>query len=118
MLWRHQKSLPDVPAVLLYRGVLYLIRNGGILQTLDPKSGEALYQGRVREAIDSYYASPVAADGKVYLLSQKGLAAVLRADAEPETLAVNDLGEEVFATPAIADSRLYLRTASQLYCFG
>ena len=118
LLWRHDKSLPDVPAVLLYRDVLYLIRNGGILQTLDPDSGRVLYQGRVREAIDSYYASPVAADGKIYLVSEKGLAAVLRAGATPETLAVNDLGEEAYATPAIADSRIYLRTASRLYCFG
>ncbi len=118
LLWRREKSLPDVPAVLLYRDVLYLIRNGGILQTLDPAGGDVLYQGRVREAIDSYYASPVAADGKVFLVSEKGLAVVLRAGAEPEMLAVNNLGEAAYATPAIADSRIYMRTTSRLYCFG
>jgi outer membrane protein assembly factor BamB len=117
LLWRFQKSLPDVPCPLLYRGVLYLVRTGGILTTLNPKTGEILKQGRLTGALDGYYASPVGADGKVYLLSQGGKAVVLRAGGEWEILAVNDLGEDGYATPAVVDRKIYLRTRQTLYCF-
>ena len=116
--WRYDKSLPDVPGVLLYRDVLYLIRSGGILTTLDPESGEPFHVGRVRDAIDGYYASPVAGDGKVYLASEKGLVTVLEAGREPEPLGTVDFGEPIYATPAIADGRIYLRASSRLYAFA
>ncbi|MDX1981159.1 MAG: family 16 glycoside hydrolase [Bryobacteraceae bacterium] len=116
--WQYQKSLPDVPAVLVYRGVLYLIRNGGILQTLDPGTGKMLKQGRLPHALDEYYASPVAGDGKVYLISRNGNASVLEAGADWGIVATGDFGEEVFATPAIADGHILVRTATALYDFA
>ena len=118
VLWRYEKSLPDVPAVLLYRGVLYLVRNGGILQTLDPATGKLLKQGRLPQALDEYYASPVAGDGKVYFVSRNGNVSVLEAGAQWGVAASADLGEEVFATPAIADGHLWVRTAGHLYDFA
>jgi outer membrane protein assembly factor BamB len=69
-------------------------------------------------AIDKYFASPVGAGGKVYLISQDGTASVVRASGEWEVLAVNPLGDECFATPAIADGQIYIRTQSALFCFG
>lgn len=65
-----------------------------------------------------YYASPVAGDGKIYLVSEKGLVAVLPPDGSLEPLVVNDLGEACYATPALVDGRIYLRTVSTLYAFG
>ena len=119
LLWRYQKSLPDVSSVLLYRGVLYLIRNGGILQTLDPAKGTLIKQGRLSHAMDEYYASPVAGDGKVFLLSRDGKATVLEAGTADWGLAATaDFGEEIFATPAIADGHLWVRTATALYDFA
>lgn len=118
VLWRYSKSLPDVPAVLLYRNVLYLIRNGGILQTLNPKSGEVIKQGRLPKALGEYYASPVAGDGKVYFVSRNGQVTVVEAGGDWGARPSGDLEEDVFATPALADGRIYLRTATQLYCFG
>ncbi len=118
VLWRHRKSLPDVPSVLLYRDVLYLVKSGGIVTTLDPLTGEILRQGRLPDAIDDYYASPVAADGKVYMISREGKVSVIEAGRKWKVSASNELGEEVFATPAIADGRLYIRTAGALYCFA
>jgi len=115
--WLSQKNMPDVPGVLLYQGVLYLIKNGGILTTLNPEDGSMLWQGRVRDALDNYYASPVAGDGKVYLASEKGLVTVLKPGAQPEPLGTTDFGEAIFATPALADGKIYLRTRSKLYCF-
>lgn len=118
LLWRYQKSIPEVASPVLYRGVLYLVRNGGIVTTLDPASGSVLKQGRLRAAIDGFYASPVAGDGKVYMASDAGRVVVLKADGAWTVLSTNDLGEEVYATPAIADGKLFIRTASRLYCFG
>ena len=119
VLWRYQKSLPDVPGVLLYRGVLYLIRNGGILQTLDPATGNLIKQGRLPHAKDEYYASPVGGDGKIYLLSRDGKATVLEAgSADWGVAATADFGEEIFATPAIADGHIWVRTATALYDFA
>ena len=97
--------------------MLYLVRNGGIGTSLDPATGKVLKQGRLRDALEGFYASPVASDGKIYMVSDAGKAVVLRAGAEWEVLRTNDLGEDVYATPAIGAGRLYLRTASRLYCF-
>lgn len=117
LLWLTRKGMPDVPGVLVYRDTLYLIKNGGILTTLDPDTGAVLSQGRVRDAIDNYYASPVAGDGKIYLASEKGIVTVLDV-ATLEALSTSDFAEAVYATPAIGDGRIYLRTETRLYCFG
>jgi outer membrane protein assembly factor BamB len=118
VLWRYDKSLPDVPGILLYRGILYLVRNGGILQTLDPATGKALKQGRLPHGMDEYYASPVAGDGKVYVISRNGAASVLKAGAEWALASAGEFDEEVFATPAIAGGHIWVRTASALYDFA
>jgi len=116
--WRYQRPVPQVPSTLLYQGVLFMVNDSGILTSFDPATGAVLKQGRLTGAIDKYFASPVGADGKVYLVSQDGTVSVVSAKGDWEILAVNTLDDEVFATPAIADGRLYLRTRSMLYAFG
>jgi outer membrane protein assembly factor BamB len=116
--WRYQRPVPQVPSTLLYKGVLFMINDSGILLAIDPATGSVLKQGRLKGAIDKYFASPVGADGKVFLVSQDGTASVVAARAEWEILSVNPLDDEVFATPAIADGRIYIRTKGTLYCFG
>ena len=116
--WRYQKPVPQVPSTLLYKGVLYMINDSGILLSFDPATGQVIKQGRLHGAIDKYFASPVAADDKVMLIGQGGQVSVLKAGGEWEVLQVNELDDECFATPAIADGRLYIRTRSALYCFG
>src|SRR5262249_55502148 len=110
VLWRYDKSLPDVPVPLLYHDTLFLVRTGGIFTTVNPKNGEVLKQGRLMGALEGYYASPVAADDKVYAASENGKVVVLRADPQWEILAINDFGEDIYATPAIVDGKIYLRT--------
>lgn len=117
ILWRHYKSLPNVPSPLVYQNVLYLMKEGGILTALDAATGRVLKQGRLKGALDSYYSSPVAADGKIFTASQDGHVSVIKAGPDWEVLAVNDMDDEVYATPAPVDRRLYLRTRSALYCF-
>lgn len=118
LVWKYQRSVPQLPSLVVYRDVVYMLNDRGVLTTLDAATGRLLHQDRVRGLSENYYASPVAGDGKIFLASHNGVVAVLRAGGQQELLAANSLDEEIFATPAIADGRLYIRTVSALYCFG
>ena len=118
VLWRYRKSLPNTPSPLLYKGVIYMVKGGGIVTSLDAARGTVLKQARVREAVEDYWASVVAGDDKVFLVSQACAITVLSATGEWDVLATNRLDDECFATPAIADGRIYLRTLKALYSFG
>jgi outer membrane protein assembly factor BamB len=118
ILWRYQKSLPNIPSPLLDRKLIYLLREGGILTALDSKTGSVVKQGRVEGAIDPYFASPILVDGKMILASQTGKVAIVQPGADWHVLKVNDLGEEIWATPAVFEGRLIVRTVKALYCFG
>jgi outer membrane protein assembly factor BamB len=116
--WRFKKNLPYIPAPLAYKDVYYMVRDGGIITSLDPATGRLLKEGRTRDAIGEYYASPVAADDKLFLANTEGKMTVLKAGANWEVLAVNDLADEIHATPALSEGRIYVRTRGTLYCFG
>jgi len=118
VVWNFRKSYPSIPAPLIYRGVMYLMKEGGIVSSLDPASGQVLKQGRTPDALEEYYASPVAADGKIFLASGSGKVTVLKADAQWEIIATNNLDDEIWATPAIAGNNLYIRTRNALYSFS
>ncbi len=115
--WRFKRNLPYIPSPVVYDGVFYMVKDGGIVTTLDPTTGALLKQGRTEKAPGTYYASPVAAADKIFLLSEEGKLTVLKAGAQWEVLAVNDLGEESYATPAISNGRIFVRTRGSLYCF-
>ena len=117
VLWEYTRVIPYCPSPVVYGDHLYLIKNGGILTVLDIHTGKALKEGRI-EATGDYYSSPVAGDGKIYLLSQKGRLTVLAAREGWEELSHADFGEDAYATPALVDGRIFLRTANHLYCFG
>jgi outer membrane protein assembly factor BamB len=116
--WRYRKSLPNCASPLFYKGAVWMVKDGGVLTTLDPDSGAVLKQGRIPGALEQYWASPVAADDKVFMISQAGKLSVVKAQAQWEIMQVNNLDDEVFATPALGDNRLYVRTRATLYCFG
>ena len=77
--WKYQRPVPQVPSTLLYKGVLFMVNDSGILIAFDPATGDVLKQGRLKGAIDKYFASPVGADGKVWLVSQDGTVSVVSA---------------------------------------
>jgi outer membrane protein assembly factor BamB len=117
VLWEQTKRLPYVPSPLYYKGVLFLVKNGGFLSALDPKTGRIVKYDRIPGAGD-YYASPVGGDGKVYLVSQHGQLTVVSAEPQWRVLHRARFEADVFGTPAIADGKIYLRTAEHLYCLG
>ena len=116
--WKYTRPVPQVPSTLLYNHVLFMVNDSGILISFDPATGAVIKQGRLKGAIDKYFASPVGADGKVFLVSQDGTASVVDAKGDWEILSVNPLDDEVFATPAFADGTIYMRTKSALYAFA
>jgi outer membrane protein assembly factor BamB len=116
--WRLKRNLPYVPSALLYGEVFYMIKSGGIVTSVDPRTGAILKQGRSPGALGEYFASPVAGDGKIYAVNEEGKMTVLKAGAAWEVLAVNDLGDETYATPAISGKRLIVRTRGTLFAFA
>src|SRR4030095_13024679 len=102
---------------LCYEGRVFTVKDGGIFTCLDAATGRQRKTGRLTGG-SNYSDSPVAGDGKVYLLSQRGTLTVVTAANEWKVIHSAEFGEEAYATPALVDSRIYLRTSEHLYCFG
>jgi outer membrane protein assembly factor BamB len=116
--WKYQRTVPQLPSPLLYRGVLYMVNDNGIITTLNPDTGAMIKQGRLTGAPGAHFASPIAADGHIFFSSEAGAVVVVAPGGDIVPLVINDLGEEIYATPAIADGRIYVRTTAALYAFG
>ena len=117
--WKQTRGLPYVPSPLHYRGRVYLVKDGGMASSFDAKTGKVFYQQERLNAASSFYASPVAADGRIYFTSLNGKVIVVEAGGEaPKVLHQADFGERISATPALVESVIYLRTATALHAFG
>ena len=119
VLWRYHRGVPQLPSPLVYGGVYWMLADqGGLVTQLDPATGALLGKERLTHALDAYYAAPVAGDGKVYLLSQAGTLSVLAAEKGLELLHTARFEEPCYATPALEDGRIFVRTETSLYAFG
>ena len=116
VVWQELRGVPEVPSPLVYRDRVWLIKSGGLLTCLALSDGESVFQGRVGQA-GGYYASPVASGGRIYVASDYGIVTVLDASDELKVLAQNRLPDAVFATPAIVEGTLFIRTSKQLFAF-
>ena len=118
VLWKYHVGVPQLPSPLVVDDVYTMLSDqGGLVTVLDAKTGGRIAKHRLTDAIDAYFASPVAADGKVYLLSESGILTVLPDDGGGVPLHTAEFGEACYATPALEAGRIWLRTASHLYCF-
>ena len=117
-VWQFTRGLPYVPSPLFYDGRVYMIRDG-MVTSLDARTGKAYYTQERIGANGNYYASPVAADGRIYFVSQPGKLTVVKTGGDqPAILHQAEFGERVFATPALIGQNLYLRTATKLYAWA
>ena len=116
--WKAKRGVATVPSPLFYRGRIHLIQDGGRATCYDAKTGQPLYEQERLEVLGQYWASPIAADGKIYFASTRGNIAVIEAADSVKVLARNKLEERIDATPAIADNKFYVRTAKHLWAFG
>ena len=113
--WRHPTRAPYISSMLLYRGLLYMATENGILTITNPDTGDPVHRTRLNGV---YTASPVAADGHVYLLNEDGETIVLEAGPDARVVSRNALGERALASPAIAHGRVYIRTDQHLFAIG
>jgi outer membrane protein assembly factor BamB len=117
--WRQRKQVPFCASPLYYDGMLFTVKDGGIVSCWDASTGKPFKQMRLEApATAEYYSSPTYGDGKVYLANRNGVATVLTATRSFEVLHTAEFGEDIYASPAIADGKIYLRTSAALYCFA
>lgn len=117
--WKQTRGLPYVPSPLYYQGHVYLVKDGGMVSCYDARTGKPAYQQERLNALGNYYASPVAADGRVIVASLDGKLTIFAAGGDaPKILHQVDFKERIAATPALVENRVYLRTPTALYAFG
>jgi len=113
--WRTAAGASYVPSILQYEGLLYVTNEIGVVTCARADTGEPAWRLRLGGI---FFASPVAGDNKVYLVSETGETIVLRAGLQPEILSRNDLGERFIASPAISSGHIYLRSDGTLFAVG
>jgi outer membrane protein assembly factor BamB len=113
ILWNNKKANAFVPSPILYQGLVYVPSDKGIVQCLDAKKGTLVGKKRMGE---SYHASPVAGDGRIYFTAKEGVVHVVKAGPEMEIVAVNGVDETIVASPAISQRQIFLRGEKHLYC--
>ena len=117
VLWKEKEKVSEVPTPIYYKGCVYMIKNGGIITCVNAENGKVLYRERLG-ASGPYLASPIIANGNIYIPSGNGKITVIKAGTQLDILAQNDLGERIYSTPAVIGNTLYVRTTENLYAFG
>ena len=115
--WRFNRGLPYCPSPVFIDGKLFMVKDGGMVTVVDAVTGKPSLERRV-SGTGGYFASCVAADGKVFMLSQRGRLSIISAVEDWKQIGNADFGEDAYATPALADGKIYLRTTGHLYCLG
>jgi len=116
--WKYEKGTAYVPSPILYGDYLYLTTDRGILTALDAKTGEVKYEGGRIPIPATFTASPVAFEGKILMTSEDGDTFIIKAGPKHAIIGKNSVGEDVYASPAIADGRIFIRGEKNLYCIG
>lgn len=114
LVWEQKKGMPKVPSMIYVKPLLFAITDGGIASCLRKDTGEILWQERVGGG--NYSASPVAAAGRIYFVSDNGETTVIEAGPGFKVLAKNALGEKVQASPAISSGQIFIRAEKNLFC--
>jgi outer membrane protein assembly factor BamB len=108
---------PDVPTPVTDGRYLYVVNDRGIMWCLNAKSGAPIYE-RQRLRPSTYTASPILADGKIYITNEEGLTSVVQGGPKFTVLAENDLGEYTLSSPSVSDGQIFIRTDKALYAIG
>ena len=116
--WEVTKGLPYVSSPLVHRGRVYFVKAGGFLSCVDLKTGQAHYDSERLGIAGEYYATPVAVGDHIIVCAQRGSVLVLQDGNELKVAARNELGESIFATPAVVSNTGYLRGENTLWAFG
>lgn len=115
--WELNRGIPEIPSPIIHQDHIYLVRKGGLLSALRVEDGESLYRVRIPDAPGQYAASPVIANGHLYLVSSLGRGSVIRTGSTFELVHQFELGGASEATPAIDETTIYFRTDQHLIAF-
>ncbi|MFL6280540.1 MAG: PQQ-binding-like beta-propeller repeat protein [Vicinamibacterales bacterium] len=116
--WSKTARGPYMPTPLAYNGVLYSLNNDGVFDAYDLESGKEIYRQRLDPIGSGFSASPVAADGRLYLSNEDGEMLVVAAGRDFRLISSNTMGEPLMATPALSDGVMYVRSSSTLFAIG
>lgn len=117
LIWVNSEQVPHVSSPLFYNNHVYIIRDGGIISCFQAESGKLLYREKLG-APGAYFASPVAANGMLYIASRNGIVTIIDTGDTLKIISRNNLSDIINATPAAVDNKLYLRTKKTLFAFG
>jgi outer membrane protein assembly factor BamB/protein tyrosine phosphatase (PTP) superfamily phosphohydrolase (DUF442 family) len=118
VMWSKTGRGSYMPTPLIYNGILYVLANNGTFDAYNLKTGEEIYRQRLPVVGSGFSASPVAADGKIYLSNEDGEIMVVSAGEKFNHIATNSMGELLMATPALSDGVMYVRSAGSLFAIG
>jgi outer membrane protein assembly factor BamB len=107
-----------MPTPIVYKGVLYVLANNGVFDAYTLRTGDEIYRQRVPHPGSGFSASPVAADGKIYVSGEDGDMVVIAAGPELKAIATNSMGDPLMATPALSDGVMFVRSAHTLFAIG
>jgi outer membrane protein assembly factor BamB len=116
-LWQQTRGIPEIASALVYGNRIYQVRSGGLLVCRNQATGNPIYEERLTSQ-GGYFASPVAADGRIYTVSDRGVVTVIKSGDKFAELARVDLGEGVKATPALANDMIIVRSTGHLWAFS
>ena len=116
--WKREDTGTFVPTPAEYKGKVYLVRDRGEVECIDPVTGKTEWSGQLPKSGSSYYSSPTIADGKVYAAREDGVVFVARVDGKFELLSENHMGERIIAAPVPVGNRLLLRGEKTLFCIA
>jgi outer membrane protein assembly factor BamB len=116
--WKRSDTGSFVPSPAEYQGRVYVLRDRGEIDCIDPATGKTLWSESLPKKSSSYYASPSVADGKIYAAREDGVIFVAGIDGKFKLLSENDMGERVIASPAPVADRLLIRGEKHLFCVG
>lgn len=118
IVWSRTGRGSYMPTPLIYNGVLYVLANNGVFDAYDLRTGEEIFRERLQQIGSGFSASPVAADGKIYLSNEDGEILVVLAGKKFTQVATNSMGELLMATPALSEGVMFVRTSGSLIAIG
>jgi len=118
VVWSRTGRGSYMPTPLVYNGILYVLANNGLFDAYNLRTGEEVYRQRLAVVGSGFSASPVAADGKIYLSNEDGEILVIGAGDKFAHIGTNSMGELLMATPALSEGVMYVRSATSLFAIG
>ena len=116
--WKREDTGTFVPTPAEYEGQVFLLRDRGEVECLDPQTGKTLWSAALPKDRNNYYSSPLIAGGNLYAIREDGVVFVAKVKDKFELLAENNMGERIIASPVALANRLFIRGEKHLFCIG